>query len=152
MDSNQSGPSHPPPAAEQSIPRRKPVTLWILVAAIGLVAGILSGIFGIGGGLIIVPALVLLGGWTATEAAGTSLAALLLPVGLLGAYVYWRAGYVNVVSALILAVGLFVGAAIGARIGLAAPPAIVQRSLGVLLLVVGLRLVLFVGPTGAGLR
>ena len=128
------------------------MTLWILIAAVGLCAGVLSGIFGIGGGLIIVPALVLLGGWTATEAAGTSLAALLLPVGLLGAYLYWRAGHVNVVAAVILAGGLFVGAAIGARIGLAAPPAIVQRSLGVLLLVVGLRLVLFVGPTGTGLR
>ena len=128
------------------------MVLWIVIAAVGLCAGVLSGIFGIGGGLIIVPALVLLGGWTTSEAAGTSLAALLLPVGLLGSYVYWRAGHVNVVAAVILAGGLFVGAAIGARIGLAAPPAIVQRSLGVLLLVVGLRLVLFVGPTGAGLR
>ena len=126
--------------------------LWVLVAATGLFAGVLSGIFGIGGGLIIVPSLVLLGGWTVSEAAGTSLAALLLPVGLLGAYLYWRAGHVNVVAAVILAAGLFVGAAFGARIGLAAPPAIVQRLLGVLLLVVGLRLVLFVGPTGVGLR
>ena len=128
------------------------MTLWILIAAVGLCAGVLSGIFGIGGGLIIVPALVLFGGLTVADAAGTSLAALLLPVGLLGAYLYWRADHVNVPAALILAVGLFVGAAIGARIGLAAPPAIVQRSLGVLLLVVGLRLVLFVGPSGAGLR
>ena len=128
------------------------MTFWILTAAVGLCAGVLSGIFGIGGGLIIVPALVLLGGLTVADAAGTSLAALLLPVGLLGAYLYWRAGHVNVAAALILAVGLFVGAAIGARIGLAAPPAIVQRSLGVLLLVVGLRLALFVGPTGLGPR
>jgi uncharacterized membrane protein YfcA len=128
------------------------LALWILIAATGLCAGVLSGIFGIGGGLIIVPALVLLGGWTVAEAAGTSLAALLLPVGQLGAYVNWRAGQVNVVAAAILAVGLFVGAAIGARIGLAAPPDIVQRSLGVLLLLVGIRLVLFVGASGVGGR
>jgi uncharacterized protein len=128
--------------------RRKPVMMWILIAATGLCAGVLAGIFGIGGGLIIVPALVLLGGWTVTEAAGTSLGALLLPVGLLAAYVYWRAGEVNLAAAAILAGGLFVGAAIGARIGLAAPPAIVQRAFGILLVIVGLRLALFVGGTG----
>jgi len=126
--------------------------LWILIAAIGLSAGVLSGIFGIGGGLLMVPALVLIGGWTVAEAAGTSLAALLLPVGLLGAYVYWRAGQVNLIAAALLAAGLFVGAAIGARIGLAAPPEIVQRSLGVLMLLVGVRLVLFVGASGVGVR
>ena len=128
------------------------MTVWILVAAIGLVAGVLSGIFGIGGGLIIVPALVLVGGWTVTQAAGTSLGALLLPVGLLGAYEYWRVGHVNLAAAAILAAGLFVGAAIGARIGLAAPPEIVQRTFGVVLVVVGIRLALFVGATGVGVR
>ena len=128
------------------------MTLWVLITAIGLCAGILSGIFGIGGGLIIVPALMVLGGWTVTEAAGTSLAALLLPVGLLGAYEYWQAGHVNVAAAAVLAGGLFVGAAIGARIGLAAPPEVVQRSFGVLLLAVGIRLAFFVGGTGVGAR
>ena len=93
------------------------MTLWILVAAIGLVAGILSGIFGIGGGLIIVPALVLVGGWTVTQAAGTSLGALLLPVGLLGAYEYWRAGHVNVAAAAILAGGFSLGRRSGPESG-----------------------------------
>jgi hypothetical protein len=57
------------------------VPALILIAAVGLAGGILSGLFGIGGGLVIVPGLIILAGFTATQAAGTSLAALLLPSG-----------------------------------------------------------------------
>ena len=114
-----------------------------LVALIGLAAGVLSGIFGIGGGVIIVPLLVLALGFTAQQAAGTSLAALLLPVGLFGAIQYWQAGQVNVLNAAMLALGLLLGAFIGARVGLSLPSEVVQRAFGVLLVVVGLRLALF---------
>ena len=114
-----------------------------LVALIGLAAGVLSGIFGIGGGVIIVPLLVLVLGFTAQQAAGTSLAALLLPVGLFGAIQYWQAGQVNVLNAALLALGLLVGAFIGARVGLSLPSEVVQRAFGVVLVVVGLRLALF---------
>ena len=114
-----------------------------LVALIGLAAGVLSGIFGIGGGVIIVPLLVLALGFTAQQAAGTSLAALLLPVGLFGAIQYWQAGQVNVLNAALLALGLLVGAFIGARVGLSLPSEVVQRAFGVVLVVVGLRLALF---------
>src|ERR1700674_841406 len=114
-----------------------------LVALIGLAAGVLSGIFGIGGGVIIVPLLVLVLGFTAQQAAGTSLAALLLPVGLFGAIQYWQAGQVNVLNAAMLALGLLLGAFIGARVGLSLPSEVVQRAFGVLLVVVGLRLALF---------
>jgi len=114
-----------------------------LLAVVGLAAGVLSGLFGIGGGVIIVPALVLLLGFTAQQAAGTSLGALLLPVGLLGVLEYWRAGQVNLVHALVLAVGLLLGAFLGARLGLSLPSEVVQRAFGVLLLLFGLRLVIF---------
>jgi uncharacterized membrane protein YfcA len=63
------------------------------IAIIGLVGGVLSGLFGIGGGLVIVPALILVAGFPIATAAGTSLAALLLPVGLFGALEYYRAGH-----------------------------------------------------------
>jgi uncharacterized membrane protein YfcA len=114
-----------------------------LVALIGLAAGVLSGLFGIGGGVIIVPLLILVLGLTAQQAAGTSLAALLLPVGLLGVIQYWQAGQVNVLHAVLLGIGLLVGAYLGARLGLSLPNETVQRAFGVLLLVVGVRMVFF---------
>lgn len=115
----------------------------VMVGAIGLLAGVLSGLFGIGGGIVIVPLLVLLVGFTTTQAAGTSLAALLLPVGALGALEYWRAGQVDLRVALILAGGLLLGAYLGARLGISLPVEVVQRGFGVLLLVVGIRFVFF---------
>lgn len=115
----------------------------IVVAAIGLVAGILSGLFGIGGGIVIVPALVLLAGFGVSQAAGTSLAALLLPVGALGAWQYWQAGLVDVRAALILAAGILLGAYLGARLGISLPAATLQRAFGLLLVLVGVRFALF---------
>lgn len=114
-----------------------------LVAAIGLVGGVLSGLFGIGGGLVIVPALVLLAEFPIATAAGTSLAALLLPVGALGTLEYFRAGQVDIRAAAIIAAGLLIGAYFGARIGTSLPPAVAQRAFGVFLLLVGARLALF---------
>lgn len=108
----------------------------------GLAAGILSGLFGIGGGVVIVPLLTLMFGLTFQQAAGTSLAALLLPVGLFGAIQYWQAGQVNLLNAAMLAAGLLLGVYLGARLGLASPSELVQRAFGVLLVVVGLRFVL----------
>jgi uncharacterized protein len=115
----------------------------VLIAAIGLVGGVLSGLFGIGGGLVIVPALILLAGFPIATAAGTSLAALLLPVGALGALEYYRAGHVDVRAAAIIAVGLLIGAYFGARIGTSLPPEVAQRAFGIFLLLVGARLALF---------
>jgi len=78
---------------------------WVLVAFIGLVGGVVSGLFGVGGAIVIVPALVLLVRLPTHTASGTSLAALLLPVGLLGAMEYYRRGQVNVPYAIIIAAG-----------------------------------------------
>jgi uncharacterized protein len=114
-----------------------------LMALIGLAAGVLSGLFGIGGGVIIVPLLVLLLGFTAQQAAGTSLAALLLPVGLFGAIQYLQAGQVNIANAALLAVGLLIGVYLGARLGLSLSSEVVERAFGVLLLAVGIRFVFF---------
>ncbi len=111
---------------------------------IGLGSGVLSGVFGIGGGIVIVPSLILLMGLTVRQAVGTSLAALLLPVGILGVLEYARAGEVDVRLAVVLALGLLVGVYVGARIGLGLPAELVQRGFGVLLIVVGIRLALFV--------
>ena len=114
-----------------------------VMALIGLAGGVLSGLFGIGGGVVIVPLLILVLGFTAQQAAGTSLAALLLPVGLFGAIQYWQAGQVNILNAALLALGLLVGVFIGARLGLSLPSEVIQRAFGVLLVVVGIRFVFF---------
>lgn len=116
----------------------------ILGGLIGLTGGVLSGLFGIGGGIVIVPALILLIGMQAKQAAGTSLAALLLPVGILGAIEYHRAGYVDVRLAAVVAVGILIGAFLGARLAIGLPNELIQRAFGVLLVLVGLRLALVV--------
>jgi uncharacterized protein len=115
----------------------------LLVGGIGLFAGVLSGLFGIGGGIVIVPMLILMVGLTTTQAAGTSLAALLLPVGALGALEYWRGGFVDLRFAAVLAVGLLLGAYLGARLGISLPIEVVQRGFGVLLVIVGVRFIFF---------
>ncbi len=111
----------------------------IMVLGLGLTAGLLSGMFGIGGGTIIVPALMLLVGFSIKMANGTSLAALLLPVGLLGAIEYYRQGQVNIIAAICLIIGLFIGAYFGAKITIALPELMVKRAFGVLLLVLAIR-------------
>jgi len=104
--------------------------------AIGAIAGILSGLFGIGGGVVIVPALLLIARMKPETATGTSLAALLLPVGALGAYRYYRSGFLDLPVALKLAAGLFVGAWVGAHLALKLSPRDLQRAFAVFLVVV----------------
>lgn len=117
------------------------MTLVIWAVIVGVMAGILSGLIGIGGGIVIVPALVLLG-LTQREASGTSLAALLLPVGLLGVMEYAHRNEVKLNLALALAVGLLAGAFVGARVAGQLPNAVLQRGFGVLLLIVAVRFLL----------
>ena len=83
---------------------------------LGVVAGILSGIFGIGGGIVMVPCLIALFGFSILDANATSLAAMLLPVGILGVIAYYKAGYVSLRNSLWIAVGLFVGSFFGAEL------------------------------------
>ena len=108
--------------------------------AIGLAAGLLSGLFGIGGGILIVPALLFFGKMGQQTATGTSLGALLLPVGFLGALQYYKTGHVNVMASLLLALGLFIGAYFGARFGLSLNPTVVKRSFAVFIVLVAARL------------
>lgn len=108
--------------------------------AIGFSAGILSGLFGIGGGLVIVPALILLARLTPITAIGTSLAALLLPVGALGAWEYYKRGHLNVPAALFIALGLLFGAWLGARLAQQLSPVQLKRAFAVFLVLVAGRI------------
>jgi uncharacterized membrane protein YfcA len=87
---------------------------FILLFAIGLFAGVLSGLFGIGGGVVIVPALIYIAGFRQHAATGTSLAVLLPPIGLAAAYEYYRKGNVNIRAAAIIALAVLVGGWLGA--------------------------------------
>ncbi|TDR82808.1 sulfite exporter TauE/SafE family protein [Paludibacterium purpuratum] len=88
---------------------------WCLLVAIGLTAGVSSGVFGIGGGILVVPALVFLLHFPMPRAIGTSLAVLLPPVGAAAVWSYYRASMVDVRAAAVLAAMLFVGAWFGAQ-------------------------------------
>ncbi|PYP16502.1 MAG: permease [Gemmatimonadetes bacterium] len=113
---------------------------WLLVGLIGLTAGVVSGLFGVGGAILIIPGLVLLLGLSQHAAQGTSLAALLLPVGFLGALQYYKRGEVNVPYAAIIAIGLFFGAFLGAKLAGTMGDLALRRAFGVFLLLVAARL------------
>jgi uncharacterized membrane protein YfcA len=115
---------------------------WKLLA-IGGFAGVLSGMFGIGGGLVIVPALLFILKMKELEAIGTSLAALIPPVGLLGAIAYYRSGAINLKYAGLIALGLFLGAYFGARITISLPPDVIRRVYAVFLLLVATRILIW---------
>ena len=111
-----------------------------LFLVIGFAAGILAGLFGLGGGIIIVPALTLGAGMSAPRAIGTSLGALLLPVGILAAREYWDAGNIDVRAALLVAAGITIGAWVSARYAQHVPPATLQRGFALLLVVMAARM------------
>jgi len=124
---------------DSSIPSEQTVVSLIFIA-VGFAAGILAGLFGVGGGIIIVPALILLARFTPITAIGTSLAALLLPVGALGVWEYYRKGHLNIPAALLIAVGIFLGALLGAKLAHQLTPLQLKRAFAVFLVVVAGRM------------
>jgi uncharacterized protein len=114
--------------------------MTLVFIVVGLGAGVLSGFFGIGGGLVIVPALVYLAKFPLQTATGTSLAALLLPVGALGALQYYKGGHLNIAAALWIAAGLLLGAGLGARLALTMSPDTLRRLFAVFLAVMAVRM------------
>lgn len=114
-------------------------TLLMLVLT-GLVAGALSGILGIGGGIILIPALVYLLGFSQFQAVGTSLAVMLPPIGVFAAYNYYKAGNVNMVYAIILAVVFMVGSYLTSKVALKLPENIVRKAFSFLLLFTAIKM------------
>jgi uncharacterized protein len=113
----------------------------IILALIGLSAGILSGLLGIGGAILMVPALIFFFGMTQHQAQGTSLAILLFPVGFLAFWNYYRQGYVNFKIALIVMLAFFVGGYLGSLAAIHMPARILKVGFGVLIVVLGIRLI-----------
>jgi len=117
-------------------------TMLLLLLAIGIVTGIMAGILGIGGALIMVPALVFIMGFSQYMAQGTSLAVMLPPIGIIAAYNYWKAGQVNLKFAIILAVAFIIGSYFGSKLALTLPQPVLKKIFGILLLVVAARMLL----------
>jgi uncharacterized membrane protein YfcA len=114
----------------------------IIFIAIGVVIGVLSGIVGLGGGILVVPVLRYFFGYSQTMAQGTSVAMLLPPIGILAAYQYWRHGQMNILVALLLAAGFIVGGYFGGMIAVKLPVLTLQRIFGAFLLIVALKMLI----------
>ncbi|HTB21933.1 MAG TPA: sulfite exporter TauE/SafE family protein [bacterium] len=112
--------------------------MWWIFIAVGIFAGIASGMFGIGGGVIVVPALVLLVGFSQETAVGTSLAALLAPAGIAAVLQYHQQGKVNLAAVLWIALGIFLGAWLGAILALRAGESRMRLAFGVFMIVLGI--------------
>ncbi len=115
----------------------------IYLLLIGLAAGFMGGLVGIGGGIIIVPALVMLLGMTQHQAQGTSLAMILFPVGILGVLNYYKQGYVDFKYAGLLAVGFFLGSYIGSKYSLSLPQLTVKRIFAIIMIVLAIKILVF---------
>lgn len=116
-------------------------TLLILVG-IGILTGFFAGMLGIGGAIIMVPALVFVLGLTQQNAQGTSLAVMLPPIGIIAALNYYKQGQVNLKFALILAVFFIAGSWFGSKFALSLPENVLKKIFGVLLLAVALKILL----------
>ncbi|MDS1029979.1 sulfite exporter TauE/SafE family protein [Bacillota bacterium LX-D] len=112
----------------------------LVLIIIGLVAGTLSGLFGIGGGIIIIPALMYFCGFDQFKAQGTSLAILLPPVGILAFLEYYRKGNVDIKAAILICVAVLIGSMLGAKIVHQLPVTILKKGFALSLLFVAAKM------------
>lgn len=115
--------------------------LQVSYVLLGLAAGVMSGLFGIGGGLIIIPALIYVFGFSQHQAQGTTLAIMIPPIGLLAAWVYYKQGFINIPLALLVCVGFIIGGFLGAKCAVALPQDLMKKVFGVFLLLVSLQMI-----------
>jgi uncharacterized membrane protein YfcA len=118
----------------------------ILLVCIGLAAGFLSGLIGIGGGIIIVPALVALAGFSQKMAQGTSLGILLLPVGILAVIHYYKQGYLDVKFVAIISVAFVLGGLLGSKVALSLSDVKMKKVFAAVLLIISLKMLFWDRP------
>ena len=112
----------------------------LILILIGLISGVLAGMFGIGGGLIIVPALIYFAGFSEHESIGTSLAVLLPPIGIFAVYSYYSKGYVNIKYALIIAVSFMVASYFSSKLTINLPDNLVRKLFSIFLILVAIKM------------
>ncbi len=108
----------------------------LLYIAIGVFAGMMSGLIGIGGGIIVVPCLIYIFGFSQHAAQGTTLAMLIPPIGLFAAWAYYKQGYVNIPVAGLICLGFLLGGYFGAKFAIGFPEVVLRKTFGVCLLVI----------------
>lgn len=113
---------------------------FLMLLLIGLIAGILGGLLGLGGGIIMIPAMVLLLGFSQHQAIGTSLAVMLPPIGMFAAYNYYKAGDVNLLYALIIAVAFMAGSWVSSKFALSIPENVLKKIFSILLVLVAVKM------------
>jgi len=116
--------------------------MLLILIVIGIITGFMAGMLGIGGAIIMIPALVFFMGISQQTAQGTSLAVMLPPVGIIAAYNYYKAGEVNIKFAIVLAIFFLVGSYFGSRLALNLPQAVLKKIFGILLLLVAAKMLL----------
>ncbi len=116
------------------------VSLLIILVLIGIVTGVMAGMLGIGGAVVMIPALVYIIGMGQQDAQGTSLAVMLPPIGIIAAYNYYKAGHVDIKYAIILAVTFIIGTYFGSKIALNLPQPVLKKIFGILLLLVAAKM------------
>ena len=112
----------------------------IMLLVVGLAAGTLAGLVGVGGGVIIIPALVYFLGFTQKEAQGTSLGILLLPVGILAVLNYYKQGFIDVKVVVIIAAAFIIGGFFGSKLALSVSQETLRKVFGTLLLVLAVKM------------
>ena len=112
----------------------------VLLILTGLLAGFIGGVLGVGGGIIMIPALVFVLGLSQHEAQGTSLAAMLAPIGIFAAVNYYKHGYINIKFALILAFVFFFGSYFGSLVAVNLPEKLLKQVFGVLMVLAGIKM------------
>lgn len=112
---------------------------------LGIIAGYFSGLIGIGGGVIIVPALIILFGFSQHMAQGTTLALLIPPIGILAVMDYYKKGFVDVKSAIFICVGFVAGGYLGGRMSLGLSEPVLRKIFSLILIIIGIRMFLFKG-------
>lgn len=116
------------------------VSTIILLVIIGLAAGILSGLIGVGGGIIIVPALVYILAFSQKQAQGTSLGILLLPVGILAVIQYYKQGYVDIKVVLIVSAAFIIGGFLGSKIALHISESVLKKIFAIVLILIAFKM------------
>jgi uncharacterized membrane protein YfcA len=115
----------------------------LIIAAIGAIAGILGGLFGLGGAIIIIPAMVMLLGYSQQMAQGTTLMMMVLPVGGLAAFQYYQKGYVDIKVSIIMALFFFVGGYFGAKLATQFPQEILKKGFAIMLILIAIKILFF---------
>jgi uncharacterized protein len=115
-------------------------SMLLILVGIGILTGAMAGMLGIGGAIIMIPALVYFMGFNQYMAQGTSLAVMLPPIGIIAAYNYYKAGQVNIKFAIILATAFLVGSYFGSKYALILPQPVLKKIFGILLLAVAVKM------------